>query len=622
MKWRLVIFGALLTQISFAQEMIYPATIGTNIDHKLVKRGITEQQQKDDVMLELPFIDDFSVDRFPGNEGGYQVLWEGRQATRNNGWPLNAPTVGAVSFDGADEFGYPYDWEIGTGSADTLTSCPINLEGNIQDNYGISFYYQPKGNAHPQTAPSANDTLVLEFYAPEMDEWFWVWSTNDLSVTDEFTFVYLPINQTRYLKEGFQFRFRNYARLQGALDTWNVDYVWVDLNNNNSSEVIDDVAFAKQEFSILNNYTAIPRDHFAEDPASQMIDAIRILYRNLNDVPRTLQGNKVRVIDALTGTVMEDHPNPSNPAVPAGSTLEYAHTINSSPNNIVYDPSTSDTELDYEVQFIHDVADFNLTASNDTMRFHQKFFTHYAYDDGSAEASYAVPSAGADVALRYDVLKTDSIWALEIYTMPFGYDYEGTPITVTIWEDENGQPGDVISQKLRNIEFGVQTYQEAIIYQFDSAIYVPSGSIFVGYQQSNQEDGIRVGIDFNTEGNEGNLFYNEGLWQASSMPGSVMIRPMFTSNGYEDLVTKADFIDFSDQVKVYPNPARNVLNINTDQEGMLIGRVYDISGRMLDSFQFRGRAQRSVSSFENGVYLLIIDDELGNRGVKKWIVNH
>ncbi|HKL40527.1 MAG TPA: hypothetical protein VJ894_07605, partial [Cryomorphaceae bacterium] len=275
-----------------AQEMIYPATLVTQ--KAVAKKGMTKYVAKDDALIELPFVDDFSTDYFPNNVEGNLILWEDRYATLNNGLPLNPPTVGVVSFDGTDEVGYPYSFDSGTGPADTLTTCPINLDYGSDDGIGLSFYYQPQGTSFIPPN-SSTDSLILEFYAPEMDEWFWVWSTIDVSNADGFNFVYIPITNARYLKEGFKFRFRNIAFLQGLYSVWNVDYVWLDQNSINDDPIVNDVAFVNGPISFLQDYSAMPLSHFSEDPTGRMSEDIQVLFRNLNDGPRTLEGNEIVV---------------------------------------------------------------------------------------------------------------------------------------------------------------------------------------------------------------------------------------------------------------------------------------------------------------------------------------
>ncbi len=617
MKWIKALALVFLAGAANAQEQIVPATIRTApIDWKKTKRS---EVAKTGESLSLPFIDDFSVDRFPGNLESRTPLWEQRNATRNNGWGLNPPTFGVVSFDGANAFGVPYSFSVGSGSADTLTSCPLNLIFNPDDGIGLSFYYQPKGNAF--FAPSNGDSLFLEFYAPDLDQWFNVWGTNDVSNTTGFTFVYIPIQLTRYLLDGFRFRFRNRASLQGALDTWNVDYVWIDQNQNNAQAINNDVAFVRQEFTFLNELTAMPRDHYAENPAEHIRPAITTLLRNLNSTPRTLEGNKIRIL--YEGNVVGDYPNANTPAILAGATLEYQHNVLAPPNNIVFDPSLSQEALEYEVQLIHGVADFLPTASNDTCTFIQSFFTHYSYDDGSAEAAYAVPANGGEVALQYLNYKSDSVFALQIYFMPLGFNQANSSFSIRIWEDSGNGPGELLAQATKTLTYGAESYQEQLVYTFEEPVFIPGGSFFVGYRQTNQFEGLRVGLDLNTNSNPGKLFFKETTnWVGTQFGGSVMIHPMFTSNGYEDIVSSNRDMEAIAGLKVYPNPARGFFTVATSDSRAISVRVFDIGGRLvMGEVNVNPGQQVNVDRLDAGLYLVEVSNELGQRSTKKLMVS-
>lgn len=617
MKTLSTAIACIITLSAFSQEMIVPATFNTGVDDGK-KLTSSSAPMKSGELLTLPFVDDFSVDRFPENEGGYQVLWDGRQATRNNGWPINAPTLGVVTMDGADEVGYPYDWDPGRGPADTLLSCPIDLELDPDDGVGLSFYYQPKGRAF--FPPTALDSLILEFYAPDLEQWFWVWSTSDNSTTEEFTFQYIPIVQTKYLKEGFQFRFRNIAPLQGALGTWNLDYIWLDENETNINPINNDVAFARQEYTLLNELTAMPRDHFAQNPAQFMRENIEVALYNLNDGPRTLENNEIRIYHE--GALLNSYPNTNSPAIQAQSDLDYVHSVLSPPNEIVFDPSESEEELIFDVEILHGVSDFLATASNDTMRFKQNFFTEYAYDDGSAEAGYAVPGTGAEVALKYTNYQTDSIWAVKIYTMPIGLDHEGSIFTVRVWEDTGDGPGAVLAEAEQILAFNQDGYQESVIYQLEEPVEIPSGSFFVGYGQSNQFEGVRVGLDFNTNGNPGNLYFRESaVWNGSQFQGTVMMRPMFTSAGYDTLVTGVSDFDISNKIRLFPNPSNGYFRLQSEDEEIKTVSIFDLSGRMLKQITANRReVQIDVSDLANGIYMVQIVDSANRRGTKKLVV--
>ena len=608
-----------LPVIGFAQEYIRPATAVTQRYMQPVKTSPQYTEGKGGASLSLPFVDDFSNDRFVGNAAGNTVLWTDRRAVRNDGLAVNPPTVGVVSFDGTDENGLPYDFSSGSGPADTLTSAPINLNYTADDEVGLSFYFQPKGNGFFAPA-TPNDSLILEFYAPETEQWARVWATIDVTDPENFTFVYVPIVDEIYLKDGFRFRFRNIAYLQGVFSVWNVDYVWLDLNGVNAEPVNNDVAFVRPEHTLLQDYTAMPLSHFAQDPAGHMRTDITVLLRNLNDGPRTLEGNKIRILHE--GNVVADLPNSNSPAIQAGQTLEYTHKVFADPNNFVYDPSLADEHLVFDVEILHGVSDFQPTSSNDTLKFQQSFYTHYAYDDGSAEAGYGVSGNGSRAALKYINYKTDSIWALQIYTMPYGINYSGTTFTIMLWEDAGGVPGAEIAEASQVIHYGSEGYQESIIYQFDEPVFMPSGSYFAGYRQSNQSQGITIGLDFNTRGNVDRLLFNDGNGWAGTIlasQASLMIRPMFTTEGYEDLVT--DVRDRRpENVSVYPNPASSEIHIDLKKEGSAQVVVYDLQGRLVLSQTVMAQGDLNVSQLPEGMYVLRVERSGGVPAVAKFAI--
>jgi len=597
--------------------MIVPATI--NVRQALENKKGKRYYPKSGELLELPFVDDFSADHFPGNDDGNVIFWGQRQASINRGLGINQPTVGVVSFDGTNEVGFPYDWEPGSGPADTLTSCPINLSFDSDDGIGISFYFQPGGNSSFPPS-SQGDSLILEFYAPELDEWFWAWSTLDLSNLEEFTFAHVPITDNRFLKEGFQFRFRNIAALQGLFSVWNLDYVWVDQNNINDDPIVNDVAFVEGPITFLKDYTAMPLSHYAVDPSSRMIEDFSVLFQNLNDINRTLEGNEIVVSQG--GNILDVIPNFNEPPISALSSSSYAHSLNTGGSQYEFDASLEEEELIFGVDVNLGTVDFAATSSNNTWSFEQEFFTHYAYDDGSAEAGYAVAGTGSRLALRYTNFLTDSVWAIRIYTMPLSFDFENTSMTIKIWEDNGGVPGEELASTSRQVVYGQSEYQELIVYQFEEPVEVPSGTFFVGYQQSSQSSGIVVGLDRNTAANEANLYFDSGNgWQSTTIAAeaSVMIHPLFTTEGYEDIVASTSEEIQLAEFHLFPNPSNNYVSLSADESTILSARIYDLSGRLAIAERVVDGVI-DVSALHPGMYLVHATDAQGRVAVKKLVI--
>ena len=609
MKRISLFFSFLIPFLAVSQEQIFPATVNTAKLQEKRKTNFYEPKSGD--MLSIPFVDDFSSDKFPGNTEGNPVHWENNYATRNTGLPILPPTVGVVSFDGTDEVGYPYSFSSGSGPADTLTSCPIDLEFDSDDGIGLSFFYQPQGNTYFPPS-SSSDSLIVEFYAPELDQWYWAWSTIDISSPEEFTFIYIPITQDRYLKPGFQFRFRNIAFLQGLYSVWNVDYVF--LGQNNTDPIYSDVAFVEPIHTFLNDYTSIPLSHYAEDPSARMKSEFDVLFRNLNDDNTTLQDNTINIFHE--GVLIETIANQNEPPLPASSLFTYNHSLENG-NQFFFDPTLSDDELIYDVSIQTGTDAQAETITNNTISFQQSFYTHYSYDDGSAEAGYAVSNSGSRVALRYINLKSDSVWALQIYTMPFGINYENSPFSIKIWEDNGGVPGAEIADASHVVVHSLAEYQASVIYKFDEPVFIPSGSFFVGYQQSSQDEGIRIGLDFGTTGNDGNLFFDDGNgWTPTNLvaEASLMLRPMFTTEGYQ-IIASVDDRKEIEGLSIFPNPASTEVRIEAVESENLEVQMFDLSGRLVRREIIRGTM--NVSDIVPGMYILQITDEEGRRATRK-----
>ena len=139
------------------------------------------------------------------------LLWVDNDVYHNYRFGDHPRTLGVMTFDGLDEYGYPY--AIGTtstGYADALTSKPIDLTGiSLADSIYMSFIYQPQGFGDE---PESTDSLLLEFYDSVNDQWNRVWGDTGKSVTP-FSIVHLPLLGNNYFTDAFQFRFRNYGVL-------------------------------------------------------------------------------------------------------------------------------------------------------------------------------------------------------------------------------------------------------------------------------------------------------------------------------------------------------------------------------------------------------------------------
>ncbi len=539
------------------------------------------------------------------------LLWQDNHAFVNATFPIDPPTVGVATFDGLDSTGYPYNFvdEDAQGPADYLTSFPINMFEDVlnnpyslADSLYLSFFYQPRGRGKE---PEERDSLALEFWAPLDAEWNWMWSTTgkDLAAFEQ---VMIPIVDNKYLQNGFKFRFRNYATLSGSTDHWHIDYVRLDENRAYNDTIIDDLAFVYEVNTLLETYTAVPFRHYEANPTSFMRDTIATYQKNLSSAAKLVSNEfNVRLQDGGFNTTFVDV---GNPTIQPHTSFNTEHEILAVPNTFVYDTALADTCMIFEVLFAHNTTP-DENRDNDTIRFLQKFTNYYAYDDGTAELAYGIWTTGAQIAQQFNANITDTLRGVWIYFSPSIVDVSDESFLLTIWGDDNGEPGGVITQ---NVTFSRPTYGTAlnrfIYYPLDSPVLV-SGRFYVGMLQTGISPArLNIGFDRNTN-NQSRIFHNAtGVWTNTIFQGSLMMRPVFTYN--KDYLISVEEDDLPElQVSIYPNPTQYQFNIELMERGNTMVELFDMSGKLVHSSTMNAfRSTLDVSGYNNGIYLLKLTD--------------
>jgi hypothetical protein len=214
----------------------------------------------------LPFWDDFSTIR-----NGYAdpTLWQyGQSVWVNEGMGINPPSLNVATFDGLDSLGKPYNVNdiLAKGYADKLISAPIRMDlvdPAQQASIAMTFFYEFKGNGE---APDPGDKLSLSF-KNSMNLWDEIWSIeNDGTLSsDQFVAVTIPITDSKYFFDNFQFRVQNFARLSGPYDTWQVDYIYINNGKSQTSPVFPlfpDRAITTPLTGLFTDYRSMPVTHF------------------------------------------------------------------------------------------------------------------------------------------------------------------------------------------------------------------------------------------------------------------------------------------------------------------------------------------------------------------------
>lgn len=528
--------------------------------------------------------------------------WLDNSVYHNYTMAVNPWSLGVATFDGLDETGFPY--AIGTttsGFADYLTSKPIDISAlNAADSVYLSWIFQPQGLCDP---PEAGDSLHLEFYIQSLDDWITVWKGGGTAVSD-WKIGHFRLDDPSYFSDAFRFRFSNYGALSGSLDHFHLDYVHLRALSGYQDTLFKDFALVYPIGSLLKDYSSVPWDHYKNNSAGKMSDSVLLVVRNGSNIPEnnSLDGSvtvSYSGVDEGSFTV----PGPSL----ANGDLNYLplttyYSYHDFSAGYAYDPMKVGIEQEWKLKG-EVAAQFPNFNGNDTCIGKQVFRNYYSYDDGSAELAYGPTGTQARLAIQYTPYEADSLIGAMIHFVPSVNDVSNKLFLLAVWDDDNGVPGQLIYED--NVFFPKQPHLHSGTnnfswYFFQDTVKVPvTGTFYIGWRQFDA-DRLNVGLDMNTPNNDKNYYSIDGgsTWSQSIYPGSVMIRPIFST----DLDVTLGIVDKEKEAELvlYPNPTGSVVHVknkvNPDDEI----EVYDMTGVLLVRSVDE---QIDLSAFSNGIYL-------------------
>ena len=535
------------------------------------------------------------------------LLWVDNYVYHNYRFGDHPRTLGVMTFDGLDESGYPY--AIGTtssGYADVLTSKPIDLSGmSPADSVYISFIYQPQGFGDE---PESTDSLLLEFFDSSNNQWNRIWGDTGRNVSP-FRIVHLPLTGNNYFTDAFQFRFRNYGGLSGSLDHFHLDMVY--LREATPPAYIDtvfkDFSFVYPVNSLLNDYTSVPWDHYKESIDNKMSAAMEVVVFNGSSGPENYQDGAVEISYAgvsegdfiLQGfTLAEQQIN--------YAALDFATSYHDLKSGYEFPRDLSGVYEEFDVR-VNASAQYPNYEPNDSTAFTQGFYNFYSYDDGSAEAAFGPTGAQARLAIHFEAYQPDSLIGVKLCFVPSVNDVSNKLFLLTVWDDENGEPGDVLYEddvfNPRNPAYS-QDKNQYLDYYFIDTMKVPVGnSFFIGWRQLDPER-LNLGFDRNIDQSD-EIFYsvNGGVsWLVSPFSGSAMVRPIFSTQMDASLGLIEPETE-SIQILIFPNPVRDEVFIKNAGESSNEKLLLDAAGRVLmstmeDSFD--------LQTLDSGIYFISV----------------
>lgn len=554
------------------------------------------------------------------------IYWQDLNVYHNYTYAKNIQTLGVASFDGLDETGYPYDFSSvsAKGEADVLTSKPINMSGLIaDDSVYFSFLVEPGGYGE---VPDADDSLVLQFWSPLTQEWKTVWKKTGYT-SNVFEMQLVRITSGIYFQNGFQFRFKSYGSLTGSLDVWHIDYVYLNELRPLPSTLLHDWAYSNPAQSFLKDFTSVPWPHFEFDPPAFYKDTVitKAYNSDNNDLPPASSEMYMNLYfgDNLIDSIPFQNTFQSSDA-PALSYQDVKYAI---PSPIWFDTLLADTCADFKIVQVISTNGVQGTEllDNDTLRHTQHFSNYYSYDDGTAEAAYGLVSAGAKLAYQYTLAPglADTLRAVSMHFSPNTHDVTTSAFFLQIWEDDGGEPGDLI--------YSTDSIVPTLYYPSYSAgnngfveyvlpkKIVVSGTYYIGWKQSGA-DRLNIGFDKNINHQDKIFYKTSSNWSNTIYQGSLMMRPVFVSD--KDILLSVEENDvWNPEISVYPNPASTLFNIGGEVEEIERIELYDLQGRVLTS-ELMTQQTFSVQNLPDGVYLIRLYNPDNQSIQKKVIISH
>ncbi len=461
-------------------------------------------------------------------------------------------------------------------------------------------------------------------------DWQEVWSAGGDSIetfvekyNTYFKRVMIPVTDTNWLEDDFQFRFRNYGSISNInswksnTDQWNIDMVYLNTGRRYNDYYEKKLCFNEKPKSLLLDYSSMPYYQYQDDPVS-FVNTIDIYTNNLDSVPHfsTLEF----LVTDKNGEILENYTTSyegyMDPLFNMSSN-SYQPFVKLPLSCCLFDFSAHDTTFFDVTYIIHD----QNNQFGDTVEAKQNFYNYLSYDDGTAEAGYGLSPAGAMLAYQFNLQKPDTLRGVRMFFNKVVHNYNEKLFHLTVWNDNNGEPGLIIYQKenvLPEFTDGFNLFFDKYI--TDKELILGQGKFYIGWVQTTN-DNLNIGFDRNTNSQD-KIFYNvDGKWTNSNFKGSLMMRPLLGAQ-MVPMDSVPQYKNSTGELLIYPNPPESngmvnvvVPQVPTSDPKMwkyLEVRIFNIYGQLIYSVPYSG-STISVSELKKGIYIVDVYDSAYTR---------
>jgi hypothetical protein len=631
---------------SVGQEVLTGLQVNPVVKSKALELSKLKIQPwlQDTTPVQIPFYDDFSsTSIWPSPE-----RWIDRYGYVNSDYPVYPVNLGVVTLDAINDSGNMYPVAVPGPQAfiaDHLTSRYIRLDSVFtpvpralqpSDSVYLSFYYQPQGRG---LAPQASDSLILRFLLkPAYDSitptdsiikvpetWRRVWATTGSSLDTfyirnhvYFKRVLIPITDTSFFRKNFCFQFFNYVTLaspgqpswQSNTEEWNIDELYLDQGRTMHDTLRKEIRFLERAPSMLKKYVSMPYTQYCNNPTDEISDSLSVLITNRDTLDHNSTYNYT--VTQSGGSFIKTYSTVFN----LTSYYKYSFPFTLRPLVSFLFPISSADSASFSVEHvIHD--NTALSTMGDTTTGYQNFYNYYAYDDGTPEAGYGLNGAGGQMAYRFSLNKSpDTLRAIRIFFNRTLSNANQQIFNLTVWNDNNGKPGDTIYSRLEIVDLP-DTLNQFSTYRLEVPVRI-SGTFYIGTIQSTV-DNLNIGFDTYNDAHN-NLMYNvNGQWLTSSFPGAILVRPVI---GKPLPVGIGKIPVQTGHLSLYPNPtATGIVTVsipgmeNQDQEAASLRiRINNLLGQPV--FESSWSKVIQLNDVPAGIYCVVVT----NHGTgKNWI---
>jgi len=484
------------------------------------------------------------------------------------------------------------------------------------------------------------DTVILpcdSIFIPET-QWHHQWSSKGMTldsfriINDSFYFrqVMIPVLDTNYFRNDFQFRFFNYASIsndnlqswQSNCDYWNVDYIMLDRNRSRKDTTHKDITFVGRAESFLKDYQSMPACQYLDDPIGAKKLGLTMYISNLDNGNQTADYSfKVYNDIGHIDTTMSWNGG-------SGDLQPFNQGGYSAIPPFAFPPVRSFFKIPGNRDSIYfDIRHYLVGDGQlgDTISFRQKFYNYYAYDDGSPEFGYGLTPAGSQLAYKFVLSRRDTLRAVDFYFNKTLSEANAQFFNLAIWNDLDGTPGDIVYLQEREKPVFQDTRYNFYTYYLDSAVPL-QGTFYVGWVQLTSKN-MNVGFDANHDASN-NIYFNVtgNDWERSNFKGALMIRPVLGKKLLDD--ETAPLKATMDLFRVAPNPSYDGLIslkfltypgyttavefVQLEDEVLQKMEIYVFNLMGQKVYQNKYTPTINLSDLNYGIYLVRIVDRVNN----------